>query len=88
MKFGETGLVSAQGLSEIPELGKAHVPEIQMTFRGGVTTIMEQAFWSLTAPVIRVAAPDTPYPIASLEQLYVPSAERALDAVRRVMAAA
>jgi pyruvate dehydrogenase E1 component beta subunit len=53
-----------------------------------VATIMEQAFWSLTAPVMRVAAPDTPYPIASLEQLYVPSAERVLAGIRRVMAAA
>jgi pyruvate dehydrogenase E1 component beta subunit len=50
-----------------------------------VATIVERAFWSLTAPVLRVAAPDTPYPIASLEQLYVPSAERVLAAIRRVM---
>jgi pyruvate dehydrogenase E1 component beta subunit len=50
-----------------------------------VATIVEHAFWSLKAPVIRVAAPDTPYPIASLEQLYVPSAERVLEAVRRAM---
>jgi hypothetical protein len=46
MKFEETGLVSAQALSEIPGIGKAHDPESQMTFRGGVTTIMEQAFLS------------------------------------------
>src|SRR2546421_1838405 len=50
-----------------------------------VATIVEQAFWSLTAPVVRVAAPDTPYPIASLEQTYVPSAERVLAGIRRVM---
>ena len=50
-----------------------------------VATIVEQAFWSLAAPVLRVAAPDAPYPIASLELHYLPSAERALDAVRRVM---
>jgi pyruvate dehydrogenase E1 component beta subunit len=53
-----------------------------------VATIVEHAFWSLTAPVLRVAAPDTPYPIASLEQLYVPSAERVVEAIRRVMQAA
>ena len=53
-----------------------------------VATIVEQAFWSLTAPVLRVAAPDAPYPIASLEALYVPSAERVLEAIRRVMEAA
>jgi pyruvate dehydrogenase E1 component beta subunit len=50
-----------------------------------VATIVERAFWSLTAPVLRVAAPDTPYPIASVEGLYVPNAERVLEAIRRVM---
>jgi pyruvate dehydrogenase E1 component beta subunit len=50
-----------------------------------VATIVEQAFWSLKAPVMRVAAPDTPYPIASLEQLYVPGAERVLAAIRRLV---
>ncbi|MBV9424779.1 MAG: alpha-ketoacid dehydrogenase subunit beta, partial [Solirubrobacterales bacterium] len=53
-----------------------------------VATIVEQAFWSLTAPVLRVGAPDAPYPISSLEQLYVPSVDRALEGIRRVMAAA
>jgi pyruvate dehydrogenase E1 component beta subunit len=52
-----------------------------------VATIVEEAFWSLTAPVLRVAAPDTPYPIASVEQLYVPNAERVLDAIQRLMEA-
>jgi pyruvate dehydrogenase E1 component subunit beta len=52
-----------------------------------VATIVEQAFWSLAAPVLRVAAPDAPYPISSLEGLYLPTAARALDAIRRVMAA-
>jgi pyruvate dehydrogenase E1 component beta subunit len=52
-----------------------------------VATIVEHAFWSLTAPVLRVTAPDTPYPISSLEQQYVPSAERVLQAIRRVMEA-
>ncbi len=49
-----------------------------------VATIQEEAFWSLEAPVRRVTAYDTPYPIASIEQHYIPSAERVLDAVRRV----
>jgi pyruvate dehydrogenase E1 component beta subunit len=84
--------LDAEGLGEaVAGTGRALViHEAPMTAGFGaevVATIMEQAFWSLTAPVVRVAAPDTPYPIASLEQLYVPSAERALDAVRRVMSA-
>lgn len=53
-----------------------------------LATIVEQAFWSLTAPVLRVAAPDTPYPITSLEAMYVPSAERVLGAIRQLMQAA
>jgi pyruvate dehydrogenase E1 component beta subunit len=50
-----------------------------------VATIVEHAFWSLTAPVLRVAAPDTPYPIASVEQFYVPGADRVLAAIRQLM---
>jgi pyruvate dehydrogenase E1 component subunit beta len=52
-----------------------------------VATIVEEAFSSLAAPVLRVAAPDAPYPISSLERDYLPSAERALGAIRRVMSA-
>jgi pyruvate dehydrogenase E1 component beta subunit len=85
--------LDAEGLGEaVAATGRALVVhEAPITAGFGaevVATIMEQAFWSLTAPVLRVAAPDTPYPIASLEQLYVPSAERALQGIRRVMAAA
>jgi pyruvate dehydrogenase E1 component beta subunit len=84
--------LDAVGLGEaVAGTGRALViHEAPMTAGFGaevVATIMERAFWSLRAPVMRVAAPDTPYPIASLEQLYVPSAERALAALRRVMAA-
>ena len=50
-----------------------------------VATIQEEAFWSLEAPIARVTAYDTPYPIASLEEHYVPSAERVLAGVRRVV---
>jgi pyruvate dehydrogenase E1 component beta subunit len=50
-----------------------------------VATVQEEAFWSLEAPVGRVTAYDTPYPIASLEQLYVPGAERVLAGILRAM---
>ena len=45
-----------------------------------MATIQEEAFWSLQAPIGRVAAPDTPYPPGTIEELYVPSVERVLDA--------
>jgi pyruvate dehydrogenase E1 component beta subunit len=48
--------------------------------------VMEEAFDHLEAPVARVAAPDVPYPPASLEQEYLPSVERIADAVRRTVA--
>src|SRR3979411_1391886 len=84
--------LDAEGLGEaVSATGRALViHEAPLTAGFGaevVATIVEHAFWSLTAPVLRVAAPDTPYPIASVEQFYVPSAERALDAIRRVMEA-
>src|SRR5919109_4654139 len=41
-----------------------------------VATIQEEAFWSLHAPIGRVAAPDTPYPPGTIEDRYVPSVER------------
>jgi 2-oxoisovalerate dehydrogenase E1 component subunit beta len=48
--------------------------------------IMETAFDHLEAPVARVAAPDVPYPPASLEQEYLPSVDRVAEAVRRTVA--
>jgi pyruvate dehydrogenase E1 component beta subunit len=52
-----------------------------------VATIQEEAFWSLEAPIGRVTAYDTPYPIASIEEHYVPSAERVLAGVRAALEA-
>ncbi|MEA2307302.1 MAG: pyruvate dehydrogenase component beta subunit [Solirubrobacteraceae bacterium] len=52
-----------------------------------VATIQEEAFWSLEAPIGRVAAYDTPYPPGSVEDLYVPSVERVLAAIRTVLEA-
>ncbi len=64
----------------------------EATLTGGfgaeiVATIQEEAFWSLQAPIGRVTAPDTPYPIASVEEFYVPSVERVLAGVRAVIEA-
>ncbi len=64
----------------------------EATLTGGfgaeiVATIQQEAFWSLEAPIGRVTAPDTPYPIASVEEFYVPSVERVLAGVRAVIEA-
>lgn len=45
-----------------------------------VATINEEAFFSLEAPVRRVASPDTPYPLARVEDFYLPNARRIANA--------
>ncbi|CAN5121635.1 alpha-ketoacid dehydrogenase subunit beta [soil metagenome] len=49
-------------------------------------TITERCFYSLEAPVLRVAGFDTPFPPAKLETVYLPDADRILEAVDRSMA--
>ena len=49
-------------------------------------TVTERAFYSLQAPVLRVAGFDAPFPPAKLETLYLPDADRILDAVDRSLA--
>ncbi len=45
-----------------------------------IALLQEQAFYSLEAPVRRVTAPDTPYPAAAIEDYYIPTAERVIEA--------
>jgi pyruvate dehydrogenase E1 component beta subunit len=47
--------------------------------------VMEVAFDSLAAPVQRVTGWDTPYPPASLEDGYLPSVERIVEAAERAV---
>ena len=49
-------------------------------------TVMEQAFYALEAPVLRVSGFDTPFPPAKLEGAYLPDADRILEAVDRALA--
>ncbi|WP_431247905.1 alpha-ketoacid dehydrogenase subunit beta [Leifsonia xyli] len=49
-------------------------------------TIAEKAFYSLEAPVLRVTGFDVPFPPAKLEELYLPDADRILEAVDRALA--
>ncbi len=48
--------------------------------------VTEEAFFHLNAPVLRVGGFHTPYPGAKFEHDYLPSLDRVLDAVDRVMA--
>lgn len=46
-------------------------------------TIQEEAFFALDAPIARVAAPDTPYPPATLEPWFLPTVERIIQTARQ-----
>jgi 2-oxoisovalerate dehydrogenase E1 component beta subunit len=49
--------------------------------------ISEGAFEYLDAPIVRVTAPDTPVPYAApLEKLFVPGADRVVEAARKLLA--
>jgi pyruvate dehydrogenase E1 component beta subunit len=48
--------------------------------------VAELAFYSLEAPVLRVGSFDVPYPPAKLEELFLPDADRILEAVDRSLA--
>ena len=48
-------------------------------------TVAERAYYSLHAPVLRVSGYDTPFPPAKLEGVYLPDADRVLEAVDRTL---
>ncbi|GAA4267461.1 alpha-ketoacid dehydrogenase subunit beta [Frondihabitans peucedani] len=49
-------------------------------------TVAEKAFYSLEAPVLRVSSFDVPFPPAKLESVFLPDADRVLEAVDRALA--
>ncbi|OOB89216.1 alpha-ketoacid dehydrogenase subunit beta [Rathayibacter sp. VKM Ac-2630] len=49
-------------------------------------TVTERAFYSLEAPVLRVAGFDTPFPPAKVEKIFLPDVDRVLEAVDRSLA--
>lgn len=48
-------------------------------------SITESCFYALRAPVLRVASYNVPYPPAKVEDLFLPSVDRVLDAIDRVL---
>ncbi len=71
--------------SSVAKTGRAVVvQEAPLTAGFGaevVATIQEESFFSLQAPIRRVASPDVPYPVQMLEEHYIPNAERVLQAI-------
>ncbi len=49
-------------------------------------TVAERCFYNLEAPVLRVTGFDVPFPPAKLEAVYLPDADRVLEAVDRALA--
>ncbi|ADB52812.1 alpha-ketoacid dehydrogenase subunit beta [Conexibacter woesei] len=50
-------------------------------------TAQQEAFWTLEAPVARVTGHDTPYPLAGLEERYIPTPVRVAAAARALLGA-
>jgi pyruvate dehydrogenase E1 component beta subunit len=75
--------------SSVSRTGRAVVIQ-EAPFSGGfageiITTIQEECFYDLQAPVLRITAPDTPYPLGGVEDLYVPDASRVVAEVAALM---
>jgi pyruvate dehydrogenase E1 component beta subunit len=49
--------------------------------------LAEKAIFDLRGPIVRVTGYDVPYPYWQIEDAYMPSVERVVDAARRVLAA-
>lgn len=50
-----------------------------------IASINEKALLSLEAPVVRVTAPDVPFPLAKLENYYLPDVNRILKGIEKAM---
>ncbi|MBI3027204.1 alpha-ketoacid dehydrogenase subunit beta [Candidatus Woesearchaeota archaeon] len=50
-----------------------------------IASINEKALLSLEAPVVRVTAPDVPFPLAKLENYFLPDVDKVLKGIEKVM---
>ena len=74
-------------VSAVERTGRAIVVHEASVFGGlgaeVAAELLERAFWSLEAPVLRVGGFDIPYPASQLEHYHLPDVDRVLDAVER-----
>ncbi|HWV77046.1 MAG TPA: alpha-ketoacid dehydrogenase subunit beta [Isoptericola sp.] len=74
----------------VKRTGRCVVVHEAPTFLGSgaevAARVSEECFYSLEAPVLRVGGFHAPYPVAKLEHEYLPSVDRVVDAVDRVLA--
>jgi pyruvate/2-oxoglutarate/acetoin dehydrogenase E1 component len=77
-------------LASVAKTGRAVVvqeaPRVAGFAAEVAAVLAEKAIFDLRGPVLRVTGYDVPYPYWQLEDHYLPSVERVVDAVRRVLA--
>jgi 2-oxoisovalerate dehydrogenase E1 component beta subunit len=77
-------------VESVKRTGRCVVVHEAPTFLGAgaevAARVSEECFYSLEAPVVRVGGFHAPYPVAKLEHEYLPSVDRVVDAVDRVLA--
>lgn len=72
----------AESVSKTSRVAILHEAPLTGGFGGElVATIQQECFYSLEAPIIRISAPDTPYPLGGVEDLYIPDVDRVVDEV-------
>jgi pyruvate dehydrogenase E1 component beta subunit len=76
-------------ISSVEKTGRAIIVH-EAPRAGGVgaeisAIINEQCLYSLLKPIERVTGYDTPFPVPALEDYYLPTPARVLDAIKRVM---
>ncbi len=77
-------------LESVRKTGRLVIVE-EDTLTGGwagelAAIVADEAFWYLDAPIKRVSAPDVPPPFApAMEQFFVPSVERVVEAARSLL---
>ena len=92
--FGATGDLSRRKL--LPGLLHLHDTGLLGDFRivgtatddldrDGFLDLAEKAILDLRGPVLRVTGYDVPYPYWKIEDAYMPSVERVVDAARRLL---
>ena len=77
-------------VASVKKTGRLVVVHEAPTFFGAgaelAAAVTERCFYSLQAPVQRVGGFHTPYPVANIEEEYLPGLDRVLDAVDTAMA--
>lgn len=77
----------AASVTKTGRVAIVHEAPLTAGFGAEVTaTIQQECFYSLEAPIRRITAPDSPYPLAGIEDLYLPSIDRVVAEVSEILA--